>query len=117
VVGSFWIGNDGSIAVRRADLDPDPASDADSLIVDVLGADGRYRGRVSFPQPGLNILHFTGSEFYVAEKAGVLAREGERPPIVSEARSADGRVIVNEIPSREIAYERLVRYAIRELGG
>ncbi len=113
VIGNVWIGDDGSIAVRRLDLSKVPADTSDSLVVDILGADGRYRGRIAFEQPGRNIIHFTGSAFYVAEKAGVLVRSDSSRVIRSQGRDRAGNVIVDRYIQPDIVYQRLVRYTIK----
>jgi hypothetical protein len=109
-VGAMWIGTDGSIAIRRNDLDPRPTETGDSLIVDVIGRDGRYRGRAAFAQPEQTIVHFTGSEFYVAESAGTLRYTVDR-------RNAQ-RVTATQAGANalemQVIYQRLLRMRIAD---
>jgi hypothetical protein len=122
VEGSLWVGSDGSIAVRRLDLDPRPHASGDSLIVDVIGADGRYRGRVAFAQPDLSIVHFTGSAFYVSEVAGLITlpprdmgaefgRPLGAPPPQASGRGNTRQSTYTPPPIR---YQRLLRYNIEQ---
>jgi hypothetical protein len=106
-----WVGDDGSIAVRRADVVQPQGSD--SLHMDVIGVDGRYRGRVVLPQPGVTILRFTGNAFYVAEKAGSLRGAGAGTAATTDPTyNEGGRIIRVNVSTVEIEYQRLVRYSI-----
>jgi hypothetical protein len=114
IAGNAWLAPDGSIAVSRLDLTSAGQSAADSVVLDLIGTDGRYRGRVAFPRSFGRVLHFTGDALYVAQRAGVLAPAGAGTPMVQEARDRSGNVVREAIPSPEVAYERLLRM---EIGG
>jgi hypothetical protein len=65
VVGSLWVGGDGSIAVERRDLRR-RFDGSDSTRLDLLEPDGIVRGRIVLP-PRYRIADFTGAAFFVVE--------------------------------------------------
>jgi hypothetical protein len=112
VVAAAWIGDDGSIAVRRADIGGQAAGD--SLLIDVIGSDGRYRGRVALPRAGVTVTHFTGGAFHVAEKAGTIVLTEIDTAQRAQTYTDAGRVVLaRDGRTAEYEYQRLVRYVIR----
>jgi hypothetical protein len=63
-VAGLWVSGDGSFAMGRADMDPNPWTAGDSVIVDIFAPTGEVRGRVSLP-PESVIRAFTGKELFV----------------------------------------------------
>jgi hypothetical protein len=121
-IASMLVANDGSIAVRREDIARQlarggDAAQMDSIVFDIVGSDGVFRGRVLLPRQGVTPMYFTGSDIYTVEIAGAItvtpvpgssdAASLERANRLAQARGRSPSTTIN----RE--YQRLVRYTLR----